>query len=317
MAFEDELLDIAKEDIANKYAKQKQERDRQIRQNHSGLSGSSLTSAINPFNLARQREFLTALAASRDMRRQDEDLALRRSGQEHQQRLAENTLAEQKRQAQAKEEQARQTFGLNRDILENTKLNQAHQRNLDMKQIILKHELDNKRISLDAFAAGAHVGLQALGVNITQKELKRRLEEEPYLRNLSLMQMANEIEHTGSARVLQGRNVGVSERDAQRQEQAQRYSQGMYPETQEGEFLKDQAARAASRRETAESRANYEKEQEMQYIQARMNAIDQEKAQLQAMANNISGVGNVMHMGKDMERTASTATPQATTEAKK
>jgi hypothetical protein len=307
MAFEDEILDAAKEDIANKYAKQQRERDRQTR-NHFGLSGSSLTSAINPFNLARQREFLAALAASRDMRRQDEDLALRRSGQEHQQRLAENTLAEQKRQAQAKEEQARQQFGLNRDIVENTKLDQRRNRVLETKQAILNNELANKKISIDAFVASTHADMQREGLNITKAQLKQALQNDPYITELSRAEMINKIENDIRSGLLTGRQVDIAERAQTGREQEQRMAHALAPETQQAASLRDQREQARDRSETAEARANYAAQQSMQNLIDQRDALNQEIARRQAMGNNISGVGNVLHMGKAMGRAASTTT---------
>jgi hypothetical protein len=300
---EEELLGLAKEDIENKYRNtQEEEERRRERSGIKALGGSSLTSSINPFNIAKRREFLEALGASQNIRRADEELALRRSGQEHQQRMAERAMehqreeyAERKRQALEKEEQARQTFGLNREIFQQSKLKDATQRNLELRHMADQKDLEAKRISKDVYIARLANDLQRIGVSISKRELAHRMKQDDRLWEFSLGELGNKIESDMSAKGILGREVGVKERAELRNQQARQQEGEMAPMQQQADWIYNELGAREQDAQRNDLRAAQEAKQRAEATRMRVGQNQDEARGREGMISGITrGIQDVV-----------------------
>jgi hypothetical protein len=299
---EEELLGLAKEDIENKYKNAPEEEERRREQSGiKALGGISLTSSINPFNIAKRREFLEALGASQNIRRADEDLALRRSGQEHQQRMAERAMehqreeyAERKRQALEKEEQARQTFGLNREIFQQSRLKDAQTQNLEMRRLAFKRELDNREISIKEYSAKMAAMLQLEGINVTARELEYRMEHDKSLLGLSVGELGHKIESDASAKGISSRQTGVQEKAELRNQQARQQEVAMAPMQQQADWLYNELGAGVQDAQRNDLRAAQEAQQREKASALRVAQEKGSKKQVNSVVNAFTGLGQNM-----------------------
>jgi hypothetical protein len=200
----DELTAELQADIERKYAEMAAEQQRKREQ--GGLRGGSMTSSINPYNIAKRREFLEAEQAARNAARQDEELNLKRrqqaqsevmSGREYElgkskhsleEKMGLNAINDSRKKFLLDQERFRtesgmeeKKYGLNRELFANTKHNDAFNRNLQAKQQYLDYQFKKGDLDIRTFAEKSNHILGKMGVQINIEklnQLKQQYQEE-------------------------------------------------------------------------------------------------------------------------------------------